>query len=117
MSVPFPANALPPSPGTTKTKDDRKLKAEFGDGYSLRVLDGLNSDIELWSMVWNNLTRAEKNVICDFLDARAGVEPFMYTMPGDEVEKQWICEGGYKLTPDGYNNFSITATFDRDYSL
>lgn len=116
MSVDFPAIAVAPFYGSKPNKEFRVLSATFGDGYSQRVLDGLNTTLESWDMEWSVLTLDEKDVIVNFLDARAGYESFNYTMPGDSVSKKWICKK-YVAAPKAYNVYSLTATFERVYDL
>ncbi len=117
MAVPdFPINALGPTYGSKPQKEHRVLSASFGDGYSQRVLDGLNTVIESWDMNWEVLTLSEKDVIVNFLDSMAGYKAFGYTMPGETVRKKWICKK-YSATPLARGIYSLTATFERVYDL
>lgn len=116
MIASFPPEALPPSPSTAPRKNFRVLRADFGDGYSQRTPDGLNVQMEEWTMVWSNVTLAEKNVITNFIDSLQGVGAFYYTMPGESIQKVWSCDA-ITATPDGYNNFQLSATFKREYDI
>lgn len=116
MAVDFPSNAIAPSYGSSPQVEFRIISATFGDGYTQRTADGLNTKIETWELTWNVLTTAEKNVITDFLDARGGYEAINYTMPSDSVSKKWTC-AKYKPTPIQPNFYSLTATFERVYDV
>lgn len=83
---------VPPSPGTSDSPRIRKLEAEFGDGYTQSVPDGINHIKREISLNWDLLTPAQAADIIDFLRARGGCEPFFYT-PSDELTAlKWICE-------------------------
>ena len=112
----FPSNAQKPFYGSAPQKSFRTLSADFGDGYSQRLGDGLNTTIETWNLKWSVLTTAEKDVIVNFLDEREGYKAFNYTMPTESTSKKWICKS-YKAEPLQPGLFSITASFERVYDL
>ena len=116
MAVDFPSNAVEPSYGSKPQVEFRILSADFGEGYTQRVGDGLNTKIEKWDMTWNNLTTGEKDVIINFLDAREGAEAFNFTMPGKSSSEKWICNR-YQATPTNPSFFSISAEFEKVYDV
>lgn len=96
------------------------LKANFGDGYSQRARDGINSKMESISIAFNNRDYKEGNLIAKFLDSRQALN-FDLTLTDtvvDEVDNTEVL----RVTCDGYNlvyindiTISIQATFKRVY--
>lgn len=95
--------------------DSRKPKvnvATFGDGYEARSPDGLNHDLEMIQLVWENLFEDEAKSIFDFLAARGGWEAFKYTVPWYEtgnVEKLYRAPE-YNRRKNDAGNFIVTAS-------
>lgn len=97
-----------PAPGQSKNVTPRVLKAQFGDGYSQRVGDGINFKPRTYQLVFNR----EMSVILEidaFLNARAGIEAFIWT-PLNGTAGVWLCESWVK-TDTLLNVGSISATF------
>jgi len=91
-------------------------KAEFGDNYSQRVVDGLNSKLDTWNLQFTALSADDVGTIKDFLDARAGHEAFNW-IPPDDVSKQFTCDQ-YQVTPlDGGVAFNLSAVFVQEFDL
>lgn len=116
MAVAFPSDAAVPSQGSRLKKDYRVRGVNFGDGYSQRSADGLNVEIEEWSLLWENITAAEAQVLVDFFDARYGVEAITYTMPKDSVSKKWVVKS-YNRVPESDAYDRVEAVFERVYDL
>lgn len=94
--------------------------ATFGDGYVQRSAKGINSNTDSWNLAWNNRSEDEINYIETFFRTKGGYTPFLYTMPGESEQLQWIVSS-YKKLPVLLNGtltgkFSISATFTRDYT-
>lgn len=88
----------------------RLRTAQFGDGYSQVVADGLNAKIEQWSVVISDLYADEMAPITAFLDSHVG-ESFYWTPP-DGTQGLYRCTQ-YKKTPKAANLRTITATFQQ----
>lgn len=78
-----------PAPGSSQSKAPRVKTAQFGDGYSQRAGDGINTIKRAWSVTFTRAT-ADIDAIDAFLTARAGVESFDWTPPTGAAGK-WIC--------------------------
>lgn len=94
--------------------------ATFGDGYVQRSAKGINATADSWNLAWNNRSEDEINYIETFFRTKRGCIPFLYTMPGESEQLQWIVSS-YKKLPVLLNGtltgkFSISATFTRDYT-
>lgn len=115
--MPVAVFAPPKSPTTPISLSTaiRKLEAGFGDGYTIRALDGLNTRMNSISLNWQHLTSAEATAITDFFEARNGVEPFDYTLPFFSVLR-WTCSSWNKSVVD-YDVVNVTAELNRVYDL
>lgn len=105
-----------PSYTTARTTRARVLRAGFGDGYSLRAGDGLNSVVSSWSVVWNALTPEEADYIDSFLVVRGGHEAFAWTGPGEEQLRLWTCENWTRAPQRAGNaRATIVATLEEAF--
>lgn len=102
--------------GSSRSLSHRVLSAEFGDGYSQRTADGLNTAVESWDVTWNNLTLANGRLLTKYLSTRRGYRSFKWTPPNEARYKVWICES-FSDQPVTYNVRTISAKFKRVYDL
>ncbi|WP_011581218.1 MULTISPECIES: phage tail protein [Chelativorans] len=98
------------SPGSTLTVKPRVRRAGFGDGYSQRTGDGLNAINRECSAVFSVLTSDEADALTSFFEERAGYKPFLWTLPGESVERKWIASEWQKTYADGA--IDISAAFE-----
>jgi len=103
----FPSIA--PTYGAQKTSQPSVRKVQFGDGYSQRLVFGLNQNPKTWSLTWE-VSETDADTIETFLDARGGAESFDWTPPDTATSYKWICEQWNKTIPY-LNRATITATF------
>ena len=103
----FPS--INPSYGLTKSSSPKVLETRFGDGYSDRLVFGLNQDLKVYQPRWENLSETDADTIENFLVARKGQESFDWTPPGDSAGK-YICSSWRKTIPYT-NRATISATF------
>lgn len=57
---------------------------KFGDGYEQRVLSGINTNPQKWTLQFT-MSRADTNDILTFLRARNGIQAFYWTSPLNET--------------------------------
>ena len=100
-----------PSYGTVKISSPKIRIANFGSGYSQRSTFGINQNLKVFNLTFTNITETESDEIETFLDARAGVENFDYTPPGESASKKLICRDWNKTIPY-LNRATINATFE-----
>lgn len=89
MALPFPL-AIGPTQSASRSSATRVLRADFGDGYSQRAADGINSVRDTYTLSWEGLTRTDATTCDTFLRNRGGYEAFLWTPPGGS-EKKWVC--------------------------
>lgn len=91
----------------------RFKETEFGDGYNQRSPDGINSVVDKWPLAFTG-EAAFINAISDFLDARAGVDPFNWTSPNG-VSGRYLASK-YSRTNLGSGVGRVSVTFERDFT-
>lgn len=64
--------------------DYRVRTAQFGDGYSQSVADGLNNEVQTWPLVFEG-GLAQITPIRDFFRRHAGAKSFYWTPPGETL--------------------------------
>lgn len=82
--------------GTQRVVKRRTNKAQFGDGYSQRSTDGLNTSLRTLTVNWSTLVSTDADVIEAFFDAH-GVTPFLWTPPLETVQRKWIAGDSTQL--------------------
>ena len=120
-----------PDKGYTRQTQPRVLTAQFGDGYSQRLIDGINPLQETINVSFKTREKAEIDHIISFFESKGGVTAFTFTVdqqyyssPGtssetdvtssDELALKVICSSWNK-THDYGDYWSATATFTRVY--
>jgi len=113
MTTPVFTWALSYSPQAQRKP--RRKKISFGDGYSQRSQDGINSKPEIWNVSFLNRDTTEGYAIDAFLTARGGVEKFEWTTPTG-VTANFICEE-HDLVLSVGNNVTITGVFEQVFEV
>jgi len=120
-----------PDKGYTRQTQPKILMAQFGDGYSQRLIDGINPLKETINVSFKTREKAEIDHIISFFESKGGVTAFTFTVnqqyyasPGtssetdvtssDELALKVICSSWNK-THDYADYWSATATFTRVY--
>ena len=82
-----------PDKGFTRKTSPRVFKADFGDGYSQRVGNGINVLNETFSINFANRPKADIDQITNFLETKAGVTSFDFTYAegGSETTIKVLC--------------------------
>ena len=100
------------STNSSKQASFKTIKAQFGDGYSQRSADGLNSKVDTWSITWEHLSSADKDTVITALDAIGGWDYLTWTPFGESSEKKFILkDGGYSVSHvEGGTWFTISTS-------
>jgi len=67
--------------GAQEAPKPRVLKAQFGDGYEMRIRDGINNTPRTWNLVFNNRTREDIDNLYRFFIVLASVDTCRLTVP------------------------------------
>jgi phage-related protein len=106
----FPS--IDPSYNLSKKNAPKVRIAQFGSGYSQRSIFGINQNLKVLDLRWENIPEADADTIETFLDARSGSENFDFTAPGESSSSKYICKEWNKNIP--YSGIAtITASFEQ----
>ena len=99
--------------GFSEQPEPRVLKAQFGDGYEMRVADGINNTPRKWSMSFANRTKADIDNLYKFFQTLASVDTCKLTIPhavdGEETVTVVIEGYGRNLQHDDYYSMNCVA--------
>jgi len=110
FSPPVSPTSLP------KSVKARVLETKFGDGYSQRAADGLNSIEEERPLAWENIDDADADYIETFLIAHGGYISFLWMPPKEGIAKAYVCKS-WSRTPKSGEMSSMSATFTQSFEL
>lgn len=97
----------------TSTRRPRILSTKFGDGYEQRGADGINPDLQSWSLLFDHLPVADANTIEGFfVTNNSAVVPFDWTPPRAGAALKFLCRN-WTRTMTSPNTDRITATFEQ----
>ena len=91
--------------------EPRISKVGFGDGYAQRVGRGLNTQLEAVSLTFSGRTDAEASEIAAFFESRGGTEAFTAQIGFSAPIKKYVTEGAWERCLDGFNDNTITVSF------
>lgn len=103
-----------PDRGFNTETTPRVLTAKFGDGYSQRVADGINSLEQTWTLSFNSRSLTEVTAIESFLVTKGGITRFTWTPPDSSTEYRVICSR-WNISYETNISRNISATFERVY--
>jgi phage-related protein len=91
----------------------RVRKSQFGDGYTQRVADGLNSEVSSFNVQFIG-DAATIQAILAFFTAHTGIS-FNWTPPLWTAPALFACEKYSQPSKDGAS-YTISATFDQTFA-
>lgn len=112
MALTLPIN---PSYGWAGKTEAKILEAEFGDGYSQRMPDGLNWLRDSMPLRWENLHEAEKDTLIDFFADHGGYIYWLWAPPGED-QKKWVATS-WERTPKGADCYTVVANVKQVFDL
>ena len=101
--------------GVSQTPKPRVLTAKFGDGYEMRVRDGINNTPRAWGLTFANKPKIEADDLYTFFNRLASVDTAKLTVPdtnsgSNEDEVVVVIEAYTKaIVYDNYYTISCTA--------
>lgn len=109
-----------PDKDIQRTTKPKVHLARFGDGYEQRLLKGINSLDETFSLKFSNRSIAEIEDLILFFESVVGVTAFEFTLPGNAINQlktiKVVCDE-YTRNYDRNNFNSVTAKFRRVYEI
>ena len=92
-------------------REPKVLVAQFGDGYVQRAGDGINTNLEVWNLTASNIPISVGEAIDTFLSTHGGHTSFEWTAPGiNTIEGSYLCPA-WKVSKQGEDKCSFSATF------
>ncbi|MBW3514979.1 phage tail protein [Shewanella sp. NKUCC01_JLK] len=101
-----------PDNGATGDTQYRTRTAQFGDGYSQAVGDGINSKVQSWPLTFTK-NKATAEAITEFFDDHQGFKAFAWTPPLGTASLWKVTQK--TNTPLGGGMYRITATFEQAF--
>ncbi|WP_175106474.1 phage tail protein [Pararobbsia alpina] len=98
-----------PTPGVVGTTSYKTRTAQFNDGYSQAVADGINNVSDSWPLTFTKPS-AVIAAIKAFLDATGGWQSFLWTPPL-RAQGLFRCPVSSAITPVDGDAYTLTATF------
>ena len=99
-----------PDFGAKRRSNPKVTKVQYGDGYEMRAIFGLNQSPKMWDLKWSAKSNSVADAIEAFFETRGGQESFTWT-PIDEAT-------AYKFVVESWDRdfqhadiCTITATF------
>ena len=118
------AETLPNIPiafAPSMSEEPRVRRVKFGDGYEMRVGDGLNLISQTTTVPWENRTYPEMAILIDFFRRHTGQYWFWWHPPGDVIGRKLICsKWSYtRATNSSYTDarYNISAEFYQVHDL
>ena len=112
----FSPPSAPSVTGTSKTVTPRVKRADFGDGYSQRAVDGLNTNRRTVTLSWEALASADPDTIENFMIARGGSDVITYTLPLESASLKWT-NGAVKRTYLGGSRVNLSVDLTQEFDL
>jgi phage-related protein len=104
------------SENSVKTVKHRTLVSKFGDGYSQRAADGLNSKVYIWDVRWIPLQAANRDTIIAVLDAVGCWDYLTWIPPSEGASIKLVLVDEYSIDIIG-DRYRISAQFQQVFDL
>jgi len=111
----FPTT-VKPTLGFGKKTETGIIEAQFGDKYTQRSSDGINTIFDTLSLEWACLDSTAYWEMIDFLEDAGGVESFTFLAPGERVTKKYLCKQ-WDTSHIGNSKYGLTADFLQVFDL
>ncbi|QDP66370.1 MAG: putative tail tip protein M [Prokaryotic dsDNA virus sp.] len=105
----FPS--ITPTYGIVKASRPNVRGIRFGSGYEQRIQFGINQNPKVYQLTFE-VSETDSDTIETFLDARAAVESFTFTPPGESSSSKFVCREWSKTIPY-LNRATVNATFEQ----
>lgn len=102
--------------GVNPNVEMRILEAKFGDGYSQRIGDGLNTQNVTFGNSWTVRSYRHMSRLYEYLLSKGGYQSFPWVDDSGELNK-CHCKKFSKPKRDGYGVYSMNAEFVKVYDL
>lgn len=80
-----------PETSSDMTIETNTKSVNFGDGYDMDILNGLNPHRQVWNLRWQGLRDVYRDEIKEFYLSHIN-KTFIYKIPGENKEHKWRCK-------------------------
>ena len=110
MANTFPST-IEPTIATQKQHQPRVKSIAFGNGYLQIAGDGINNNLEKWTISFI-LSDTDKQTVEDFFNTEGGYNYFNWTSPENgATQKQYLCPS-WSISSFGANKYQISCVFN-----
>jgi phage-related protein len=102
--------------GTSLGQQYRVRRVDFGDGYSQRSRDGLNTTPQVWQLQWNGISDADAETLRSFFESLAGVSLVDWKPYGQAAPLKWTANN-WSSKPSGYLVQDCSVTLLQEFDL
>lgn len=89
--------------GTDLTVEMAVYRMKYGDGNTQRAAAGVNSVLQKWRLVWEDVSEAEAEELREYFAGLKGVDTFEWTPFGQDTELKFITVSPFQSTPTKTN--------------
>jgi len=112
----YGSRQVQPDKGLSESNQPRVLRAQFGDGYQQRIIDGINNNPRKFEITVANQEKAVIDDIDSYLTSLNGVTAFNFTIPdtnagGGEETIKVVC-GAWSKNFAFDNFYNLTASLE-----
>ena len=111
-----PFGPIEPSYGTDSSTEYKVRRVDYGDGYSARAAEGLNSVAQTWNLTWDNLPDADSEALRVFFAGLKGVGVVDWTPFNQATALKWTASR-FRSKPSGYQVTSCSVTLRQEFDL
>src|SRR3954469_1479238 len=90
-------------------------RLQFGDGYSGVTPMGLNNGLRVWSVTFSDRSKAEADVIRDFLVSKKGSLNFSWRPIGFDADVYVVCTKYSRPIQNRFANGTIVYTITAEF--
>ena len=106
----FPTT-IKPENSSNRSQTPRVKMISFGNGYRQIAGDGLNANLEKWSLIFV-LNDTNKQTVEDFFLATNGYDWFYWTSPEAGANQKKYIVPSWSIQPLGASMYQITCSFE-----
>lgn len=115
MAIAFPFDHIAADWGLTDNVEADVEEHKLGDGFVLRMPNGINYIRESWNPKYSHLSKAEADAMYSWLKTRLKLTPFMWLHPETKNMHKVICKSVSRVTSD-IDIHVVSMTLEEDFN-
>jgi phage-related protein len=102
--------------GSSFKMDARVDRVDFGDGYSERERDGINSVRQTWQLIWRGIDDAKAEALRVLFTLELGDGLLSWTPFNQPDELKWTANG-FASAPAGFDTHDCQVVLTQEFDL